>query len=185
MESRDARYPIGRFSWDEPVDPAERSARIARIGSLPDALREALAEAGGKDWELRYRPGGWTIRQVVHHIADSHLNAFVRFRRALTENTPAITPYREDRWAELPDIGSTPPEVSLILLEALHQRWEAMLRGLPDEAFSRSVYHPEHDRMIPLDALLALYAWHGDHHLAHVKVALGRRSSGELPEIPH
>ena len=115
-----------------------------------------------------YRDGGWSVRQVVHHIADSHINSIVRFKLALTEDTPTIRPYDEALWAELGDARSAPVELSLALIDALHARWAVMLRGMTAEDFKRTFHHPEHDRTFPLDRTLAMYAWHGKHHIAHI-----------------
>lgn len=163
----DLRYPIGRFTPPDAPTPDDRSRRIDEIAGLPGALRAAVGGLSPEQLDTAYRPGGWTVRQVVHHVPDSHINAYVRFRLALTEREPTIRPYEEARWAELDDARTSPPDVSLALLDALHDRWVTLLRALPDDAWPRILHHPEsgvHD----LDWLLALYAWHGRHHVAHV-----------------
>jgi uncharacterized damage-inducible protein DinB len=164
----DLRYPIGPFAYDGDMTDARRAACVARIAAAPAALRSALAGLSDAQLDTPYRPGGWTLRQVVHHLPDSHMNAYTRFRLTLTEDQPTIKTYDEARWAELPDARTLPVEVSLALLEALHVRWTALLRGLTAADRARQLFHPEHGRLMTLDELLALYAWHGEHHTAHV-----------------
>ena len=164
----DPRYPIGQFAFDGVQTPEQRLERIARIAAAPDRLRAAVAGLSDAQLDTPYRDGGWTVRQVVHHVPDSHLNAYTRFRLALTEPTPTIRPYMEHRWAELPDAHTAPVEISLALLEALHRRWVELLRRLDSPAWERRFVHPEHGREWPLDEALAMYAWHGEHHTAHV-----------------
>lgn len=163
----DLRYPVGRMSLDVTPDPAWRAARIAEIDETPAKLRAAVAGLSASQLDTPYRPEGWSVRQVVHHLPDSHANAYVRFKLALTEDSPTIKPYLEARWAELPDTRETPVEVSLALLEALHRRWVILLRGMTAEDFARPLQHPEKGRLT-LDQMLALYAWHGRHHVAQV-----------------
>ena len=170
----DPRFPIGPFSYDVVPSEAERARDVERIAALPAELREVLAGVTEGELEGTYRAGGWTVRQLVHHLADSHLNGYVRFKLALTEETPTIKPYDEARWAMLPDVRSVPVETSLRLLEALHARWAALLHAMTPVEWARGYVHPEHGRTIPLDVALASYAWHGRHHLAHVRVALRR-----------
>lgn len=164
----DLRYPIGKFAYDGAMTDARRAACVARISAAPAALRAAVAGLSDAQLDTPYRPDGWTVRQVVHHVPDSHLNAYVRMRLALTENVPTIKPYEEARWAELPDARTLPVEVSLALLEALHVRWTALLRTFGAVEGARQLRHPEHGRLMTIDELLALYAWHGEHHVAHV-----------------
>jgi hypothetical protein len=147
---------------------ARRAACVARIAAAPAALRAAVAGLSDTQLDTPYRPGGWTVRQVVHHVPDSHLNAYVRIRLALTEDTPTIKPYEEARWAELPDARALPIEASLALLEGLHARWVGLLGGLGAADGARQFHHPEHGRLITVDELIAMYAWHGEHHVAHV-----------------
>jgi uncharacterized damage-inducible protein DinB len=163
----DLRYPIGKAEIQSDLDPEQRRELISRIERTPDRLREAIAGLNAEQLDTPYRPGGWTVRQLVHHVPDSHLNAYVRFKLTLTEDEPAIKTYDEGRWAELPDSRSVPVEVSLALLENLHRRWVALLRALPAADFQKTLKHPERGPMT-LDQLLSLYAWHGDHHVAHV-----------------
>jgi DinB superfamily len=176
MESSDPRYPIGRFQPEVGLSDSRREELISAIEALPLRLQEAVAGLSEKEWATPYREGGWAVRQLVHHIADSHMNAYVRFRLALTEDTPTIKPYLEGRWAELPDVATTPPEVSLVLLEALHRRWVDLLRALPTESFQREVYHPEMEKKLTLEFLLGLYAWHCRHHVAHIETLRERLS---------
>ena len=162
-------YPIGQAVVpDGPLAPAERTALIGQIADLPVQLTQAARAVGGERLELPYRPGGWNGRQVIHHVADSHINAYVRFRLALTEDNPTVRPYDEQTWAELPDVSASPITVSLALIEALHSRWATLLHHLGEADFRRTFYHPGTQREFTLDQALALYAWHGRHHLAHL-----------------
>ena len=163
---QDLRYPIGRSDMRSPLAPGERAQRIDAIAATPSQLRLAVAGLSDEQLDTPYRPGGWTVRQTVHHVADSHMNAFVRFRLGLTEVNPTIKPYDEGAWAELADMR-LPIEVSLRLLEGLHERWVHMLQSLHSDAFERTIFHPENGPMT-LDAMLSLYAWHGKHHTAHI-----------------
>jgi len=174
MNEADPRYPIGTFArLAQPLDAANRMAMIAAIERAPGEIRGLVAPLTDAELEKTYREGGWTIRQVVHHVPDSHMNAYVRIKLALTERAPAIKAYDEARWAELPDARSAPVAVSLDLLDALHRRWVALLRALSAEDFPRTYVHPELGS-VRLDEALALYAWHGRHHTAHIRNALGR-----------
>lgn len=168
------RFPVGRFSSPQSLSADERVRAIAAIERLPRDLSAALGDADDSALESRYREGGWTVRQVVHHLADSHINAYVRMRLTLTEDHPTIRPYDEVRWAELPDARTLPPRVSIHLLDALHQRWTVLLRSLDDADFARTLNHPEHGTM-RLDQLLAMYAWHGGHHVGHIRIGLGSK----------
>lgn len=163
----DLRYPIGPMPRVPALTPAEREEAIAAIAAVPALLRSAVAGLTDAQLDTPYRPGGWTVRQVIHHVPDSHLNAYVRFKLALTEEHPRIRTYEEARWAELPEARTAPVEVSLALVEALHDRWVRSLRALAPEEFSRTLDHPDHGTLV-LDSLLAIYAWHGRHHTAHV-----------------
>jgi hypothetical protein len=164
----DLRYPIGTFRFDGELTEAQRWQGIDEIAKAPAALRAAVSGLTPDHIETPYRPGGWTVRQVVHHLPDSHLHAYTRFKLALTEDEPTIKPYDEVRWAELSDTRTVPIAVSLTLLEALHERWVALLRSLTPAEFRRTFHHPEHGRALTLDEALAGYAWHGQHHVAHV-----------------
>ncbi len=172
MDSSDEylRFPIGHYQLPTgPLAAAECAALITQLEALPAALMAAARAAGGERLEQPYRPGGWTGRQVIHHLVDSHLNAYTRFRLALTEENPTIRPYDEAAWAELPDVAATPVAVSLALLEALHTRWTILLHHLSEAQWARTFYHPGMGRTFTLYQALALYAWHGQHHLAHLK----------------
>jgi uncharacterized damage-inducible protein DinB len=164
----DLRYPIGPFRFEGEMTGARRARCIDEIAAAPGAARAAIAGLTAPQIDTPYRPGGWTVRQVVHHLPDSHLNAYTRFKLALTEDEPTIKPYDEARWAELPDTRTVPLEVSLALLDALHERWAALLRSLGDEQYARTFLHPGSGRTMTLAETLALYAWHGRHHVAHV-----------------
>jgi uncharacterized damage-inducible protein DinB len=164
--SDDLRYPVGEWVPPGDLSPAQRAALIDELAALPAQLRAATATLSDHQLDTPYRPGGWTLRQLVHHVADSHVNGYVRAKLALTEATPTIKPYEEARWAELPD-STGPIEVSLRILESVHERWVALLRALPAEAFTRTYHHPDSGRQ-SLDASLSNYAWHGRHHLAHL-----------------
>jgi uncharacterized damage-inducible protein DinB len=166
-ETPDLRYPIGRFRRPASSGPAERAAFVAAIAEAPARLREAVAGLTPEQLDTPYRPGGWTVRQVVHHVPDSHLNAYVRCKLALTEDEPTIRPYHEERWAELPEARSAPIEISLALLERLHERWVPALLALAPADWERPLVHPESGRQT-VEQLVALYAWHGRHHVAHV-----------------
>lgn len=161
------RYPTGRFKRPTAYDQRQRLEHIETIAATPARLREAVRGLDDTQLDTTYRPDGWTVRQVVHHVPDSHMNSYVRFRLALTEDTPAIKPYHEDRWAELADAKRMPVEPSLTLLESLHERWVMLLRSMRPEDFARTLAHPEHG-VLPLDFFLALYAWHGPHHVAQI-----------------
>ncbi len=163
----DLRYPIGRFEPPARVGPEERRGFIERIAALPAEVRRAVDGLGPERLDTPYRPGGWTVRQVVHHLPDSHLNAYVRMKLALTEDAPTVKTYEEARWAELPEARTAPVEISLALLEALHARWTLLLRALAPGDFARSFRHPDLGP-VTLDHALALYAWHGRHHVAHI-----------------
>lgn len=164
----DLRYPIGEFSFDGPLTGRARADCIARIAAAPAALRSTVAGLSIERLDTAYRTAGWTVRQVVHHVPDSHLNAYTRFKLSLTESRPVIKPYLEARWAEFPDASTAPVDVSLDLLDALHRRWVSLLGRLRPEDWARGYHHPEQGRDYSLDEALALYAWHGEHHVAHI-----------------
>jgi len=169
----DPRYPVGRFEWPDAISRDELDAAIAQIAALPGQLRAAVKDLSPEQLDTPYREGGWTVRQVVHHVPDSHLNSYIRFKLALTENEPVIKPYDEAAWAQLADShGAIEP--SLELLEALHNRWVTLMRSMTDAQWQRTFTHPERGPM-RLDITAALYAWHSGHHLAHVT---GLRSRG-------
>jgi hypothetical protein len=167
MNSTDLRYPIGKFQKEIELTETRREELIYGLASLPANLRRAVQGLSQQQLDTPYRPEGWTIRQVVHHLPDSHMNAYVRFRLALTEQEPTIKPYDERRWAELADARTAPTDLSLTLLDVLHQRWTLLLRSLSPPDFSRTFLHPELG-VLTLDTQLSLYDWHGRHHLAHI-----------------
>ena len=163
----DPRYPIGKFHFERSPSEVQRKDLISDIEQAPAALRAAVGGLSPQQLDTPYRDGGWTVRQVVHHLPDSHMNAYVRWKLALTEDEPTIKPYAEDRWAQLADSQSTPVEVSLVLLESLHTRWVQLLRSLGPEDWKRQFRHPELGT-VSLEKNLTIYAWHGNHHVAHV-----------------
>jgi hypothetical protein len=162
----DLRYPIGKFERVETLTPDRHREFIDSIEATPENLAAAVSGLKPEQLDTPYRPGGWTVRQVVHHIPDSHMNAFIRFKLALTEVEPTIKPYFEDRWAELAD-AKAPIEPSLALLENLHKRWVLLLRSLKPADWARKMRHPELGALT-LDQSLAIYGWHGRHHVAHI-----------------
>jgi hypothetical protein len=166
MTEIDLSYPIGRFRRVTSLTGAERQESIESIAAAPARLRAAVQGLTEEQLDTPYRPGGWTVRQVVHHVPDSHMNAYIRFKWTLTEDNPTIKTYEQGLWAELAD-SRGPVEGSLAMLEALHDRWVRLLRSLTSEDFSRPFNHPENGPMT-LDGLLVLYDWHGRHHAAHV-----------------
>ena len=166
--SKDPRYPIGAFDYQGPYTNARRKKFIAAIAQAPARMRAAVKGLKAKQLDTPYREGGWTVRQVVHHVPDSHLNAYTRLKLALTEEQPTIKPYDEKGWAKLADTRQTPIEVSLALLENLHERWVNLWKSLKPADFERTLRHPE-SGLKTVDWLLALYAWHGAHHVGHVK----------------
>ena len=163
----DARYPIGKFSFEGPLSDHQKAQFLDDIAQTPARLTNAVKGLSEQQLDTPYRDGGWTVRQVVHHIPDSHLNSYIRFKLALTEDEPTIRPYMEDRWAELPEAKTAPIELSLSLLEDLHKRWMLMLRAIQPAEWKRTFRHPDLGSMT-LEKNLALYAWHGRHHVAHV-----------------
>jgi DinB superfamily len=163
----DPRYPIGKFTFDGPASEAQRTKFIDDIEQAPSALRNAVKSLTPEQIETPYREGGWTVRQVVHHVPESHMNAYVRFKLALTEDEPTVKPYMEDRWADTAEVQSTPLEISLSMLESLHDRWVRLLRSLQPADRKRTFRHPELG-VVSLERNLALYAWHGKHHVAHI-----------------
>ena len=160
----DPRYPVGRFTYNPTHD---RKDQIETIARLPEKMRDAIAKLDDAKLDTPYRAGGWTVRQVVHHVPDSHINAYTRFKLAMTEDTPTIKPYDEAKWAELPDGRSGPLAPSLSMLEGVHARWVSLLRSMKPADFERKLNHPE-SGVMTLDRMLGLYAWHSRHHLAHI-----------------
>ncbi len=163
----DPRYPIGKPDLKQQFTPDERGVLLDQIAGAPSALRKAASGLTAQQLDTPYRDGGWTVRQVVHHVPDSHLNAYIRTKLALTENEPTIKPYDEAAWAKLVDSRDTPVEVSLAIFDNVHQRWLTLLRSMSDGDFARTFRHPEHG-VRTIDWMVGLYAWHGRHHTAHV-----------------
>lgn len=163
----DIRYPVGKFDPKPTINETDRKALINQIAWVPQKLREAVHGLTEQHLDVPYREGGWTIRQQVHHLPDSHMNAYTRFKLAVTEENPTIKPYSEHLWAELVDGKLSPIEPSLVLLESLHERWVMFLRSMKPEQFARTLIHPQNGPMT-LDRLVQLYAWHGRHHVAHI-----------------
>lgn len=169
----DLRYPIGQFEHQGEVAEEDLDRWLGEIEALPRAVRDAVAGLSDEQLDTPYRPGGWTLRQVVHHIPDSHLNSYIRFKWALTEDEPAIKVYEEARWAELDDYRTVPIEISLDFLDLLHRKWVMLLRSLTPEQWSRRFAHPEWGK-IDLATTAGVYAWHGRHHLAHITTTAKR-----------
>jgi uncharacterized damage-inducible protein DinB len=163
----DPRYPIGKYQ-PQPYSEQQKKEWLADIQFLPEEVERAILNLDAAQLHTPYREGGWTVQQLVHHIADSHMNAYIRFRLGLTEDNPTIKPYDENEWVRLADIDTVPINVSLTLLHALHQRMLATIKDLTPEQWERKITHPEHGREMTLWFLLGLYAWHGRHHTAHI-----------------
>ncbi|MCR8845332.1 bacillithiol transferase BstA [Paenibacillus sp. SC116] len=167
----DRQYPVGTFTWEGIITLEQRQQWITEIEHLPTKLRALVQGLNEQQLETPYREGGWTIRQVVHHIADSHINSITRFKLALTEDVPTIKPYDEAKWVTLGDSNDVDVEVSLALIEALHRKWVILLQSMTDQDFQRAFYHPDSKQEIRLDYNVGLYAWHGNHHAAHIELA--------------
>ncbi len=163
----DLQYPIGKFQLPEKMSDQDRQTFIGQIEVAPAQLWSAVVGLSEEQLDTPYREGGWMVRQVVHHLADSHMNAFVRFKLAMTEDQPAIKTYDQNRWAELPDAKAAPVVVSLSLLDSVHKRFVTLLRSMSPTDFARTMNHPEQG-IVTLDRYLSLYAWHGRHHVAHI-----------------
>lgn len=162
------QYPIGKFEPVTEISAEQRAEWVKQIAETPAKLRSAVSGLSAEQLDMPYRPGGWTVRQVVHHLPDSHMNSYIRFKLALTEENPIVKPYMENRWAELNDYQNTPIEVSLMLLESLHKRWVTLLSNLEDTQFSLTFTNPDSGDTLSLETTLGLYAWHGRHHIAHI-----------------
>lgn len=173
---KDPRYPVGPFAPPENATPADRDLWLDILAEAPARIRAAVEALPPGGHGQPYRDGGWTARQVVHHLADSHMNSYIRFRLALTEDEPTIKPYDEKRWAELADARSAPVDLSLALLASLHERWVMLLRSLGEADWSRRFHHPEAG-VLDLTTALALYAWHSRHHEAHIRLVASRQSA--------
>lgn len=172
MDTTSLKYPNGKFTFPDQVSIEDRTNNLNSIRDFPFHLKEAVSNLSKDQFQLPYRPEGWTIHQVIHHCADSHMNALTRFKWALTEDNPNIKAYNQTAWAELPDTLMGAPEISIKLLEALHQRWVLLLSNLEEADWNKTFYHPEMKKSIRLDQNLCLYGWHCRHHLGHVKQAL-------------
>ena len=172
--TEDLRYPIGKYE-PQPFSHKQKEIWLNDIKFLPQLVENAILNLDKAHIHTPYREGGWTVQQVIHHIADSHINAYCRFKLGLTENNPTIRTYEEKLWAELDDVKDLPVNISITLLYALHTRWYESLKKLPDETWERSIFHPGHGKELTLWHLLGSYAWHGKHHVAHI-VALRERN---------
>ena len=168
------RYPIGRFSPQEHLTDAERSVLINNIKSFPQRLTGVITELNEEQLNTPYRPEGWTVRQLVHHIADSHVNSYIRFRWTLTEDTPTIKAYEQADWAELPDAKNGPVNLSLNILKAIHSRWVLLMERMTSDDFSKELGHPEWKKNLSLDFMVQMYSWHCDHHLTHITALIHR-----------
>lgn len=163
----DPRYPIGKYET-QPFTEEVKKQWLADIQFLPTLIENAVHNLDERQLQTPYRDGGWTVHQLVHHIADSHINAYTRFKLGYTEDNPAIKPYNEKLWATLPDVKNLPVNISITLLFALHQRWHEFLKSFSDSDWQKTVYHPDHKKELTLWYLLGMYAWHGKHHAAHI-----------------
>lgn len=168
------RFPIGTFQSPASISEEQIKLWITEIEALPDLLKQTVKILSEEDLNLTYRPGGWTIKQVIHHLADSHMNSYIRFKLAFTEENPTIRPYFEERWAECEEAKNADIHISLNLLDTLHKRWVLFLRTLKVKDWDKTFYHPENKRSTPLKEVAGLYAWHGKHHLNHILIALKR-----------
>lgn len=175
MNNEEQKYPIGRFQKPENITPERIEEWKADISSLPQRFKEAVTGMTNEQLDTPYREGGWTVRQVVNHCADSHMNALLRIKLALTEEKPTVTAYFEDRWAELEDSKSIPIEPALQMLQGIHGRWTVLLNSISPAQLERSYIHPAHGNEVLIKEVIALYAWHGNHHLAHVKMLKTRK----------
>ena len=165
--TEDPRYPVGKY-LEQPYSESQKETWLADIRFLPQAMEAAISQLSEEQLHTPYREGGWTVHQVVHHVADSHMNAYIRFKLGYTEQMPVIKPYEENAWSELADVRHLPVNVSITLLYALHQRWSEFLISLSGNDWERTVFHPEHKKELSLWYLLGSYAWHGRHHTAHI-----------------
>lgn len=163
------RYPIGKYNAPQKIKKSEVKRWIKEIDKLPKKLKDAVKNLSDEQLDTPYRQGGWTIRQVIHHLADSHMNSYTRLKLALTEENPTIKPYEQAKWAELTDGKTLPIKFSVDLLKNLHKRWVTILKTLDKDQLKRTFFHPDKQRNIPLDEFIGLYAWHSNHHLAHIE----------------
>ncbi|MCX8478527.1 MAG: putative metal-dependent hydrolase [Chitinophagales bacterium] len=172
MHQVNLKYPIGNFQKPACITHEILDTWISEIETFPKSLKELVASLTEEQLNTTYRQNGWTIRQIVHHCADSHANSFIRFKLALTEDKPTIKPYHENRWAEMEDSKDLPIEASLKIIEGIHERWTVLLKHLSDEQLARTFIHPEHGKAFRIDENIGIYAWHCKHHLAHIQIAL-------------
>ncbi|MEP7146398.1 MAG: YfiT family bacillithiol transferase [bacterium] len=171
MESKELeklKYPVDRYNPPQTITEENLKSYISDIEKLPENLKNLVSNFSDEKLNTKYRPDGWTVRQVIHHIGDSHMNAIIRFKLALTEDVPIIKPYFEDKWAELGDYKNTPVNVSLSLIESIHKRWIDILKTMEKKDFEKSFFHPEHGKEFSLDEITGMYSWHGKHHYAHI-----------------
>ena len=165
--TQDPRYPTGKYEA-QPFSAEQKEIWLNDIRHLPELLEHSILNLDAAQLDTPYREGGWTVKQLVHHVADSHMNAYIRFKLGITEDNPTLKPYEEKLWAELDDVKKLPINISLTLLHALHARWYEAIKNLPDESWQRTLYHPEHKKTFTLWHFLGMYAWHGKHHVAHI-----------------
>jgi len=163
------KFPIGRFQWVERLSYEQIKVYTQKIRNFPTQLEEQIQSLQAEDFQKPYRPGGWKIGQLIHHLADSHIHSYTRFKLALTQDTPAVLDYDQDQWAEMPDAVNTDVGSSMHILKGIHQRWTNLIETLEPNQFDRQYYHSARDKHYPLGTVLALYAWHGLHHLAHIR----------------
>ncbi len=163
------KYPIGRYKAPTEFTPQLINEWISAIEAMPSWLDPCIENLDEAQLEVPYRDGGWNSRQVIHHIADSHMNAYIRLKLALTEDNPIIKPYDENKWAVLTDVETVPVNISITLLHAMHRRWAAMLRSMGHEDWGRTYFHPEQNKSVPIWQMTALYAWHGRHHMEQIR----------------
>lgn len=173
MNTVDPSYPIGKFSRPDHITDEQLADWLGSIEQLPGKLEKLVANLSSEQLEARYKPGSWTVRQVIHHIPDSHFNGYSRVKMAATEDNPTIKPYDQDGWSMLADVSETDVKISIDLLKALHHRLVHFLRSLDNEQLERTYHHPEDKNVVSIKEFMGLYAWHGEHHLAHIKLALG------------
>jgi len=176
MNLEKLKYPIGKFVIPELITPNDRTDYIKDLEMLPQQIKNVVEGLDDRQLDTPYRPEGWTIRQVVHHLPDSHLNSYIRYKWTLTEDQPLIKAYNQKEWALLPDGKSAPIDISLSLLESLHTRWVWLLRSITDEQWKRCFEHPETGKLVRLDVNLSLYSWHGHHHLSHIQSLITREN---------
>ena len=172
MDLEQLKYPVGKYRYPAEADDQTISGWVTVIEKLPESMRALVENLSYDSLDWIYRPGGWTIKQVVHHVADSHMNSFIRFKLAMTEDNPTIRPYMEGDWAQLADGDNFEIQHSLDILEGLHARMVLLFNSMSDEDWNRIFFHPEYDKSLTLKWMLGLYAWHSDHHLAHIKQAI-------------